>query len=240
MSDLDDTVHASTLLRFALTAQPPGRSREHRDLVTRYRTDAAFRRLVGNIAHGLGIDVLDVSDLSGLVLAPQPGSPFTSRIEDLTGDTRGVEDRLLFGLAWLGIATYCYPSPSSLERDDEAVFTIDQVSEHITDQCTVLEADWDGVEVDEDHLRTAWRAWLAIDPTNPTASGTLKKYGSRAWYLHQTVKVMVDHHLVLAMPVDGQFRTTARLRVQLREAGNELAVTLFRSAASRSSAEAQP
>ncbi|WP_157965220.1 hypothetical protein [Euzebya rosea] len=230
MFDRDDVAGVATLLRHTLARHLPGRHPEHRALLTRYRTDAGFRDLTEVMANGLGLDVLDVSDLSGLVLAPQPNSPFTVSVGDLTGDSRGAGDRLLYGLAWLGVATYCYPSPARLDDDREEVFTRDALSAHITDQCRVLESDWDGVDVDEEHLRTAWRLWLQKDPVNPTASGGQKKFGSRAWYLDQTIGLLAANHLIRETGVAGQYRTTARFRVQLREAGDSLALSLFRSA----------
>ncbi len=127
--DLTDVAAASQLLAFGLnrTARPVDGS-DYRLLLDRYRTDIRFKDVVDAIAEGLGLEVLG-TPRTGLVLAPQSTGPFATRLADLKVMT--AEDKLVFGLVLLALATYAYPSEVDLDDPDIKLVNVVKVDEFI-------------------------------------------------------------------------------------------------------------
>lgn len=95
----------------------PGRNARYADLVARFRNDTEFRAQVDAVAFGQGLDILDCSPIYGLVLTSTSAeSPYHMRLDDYAAMT--TDERHLNALAFLAIATACYPTAESLELED--------------------------------------------------------------------------------------------------------------------------
>jgi hypothetical protein len=125
----DELLAIGRLIAFGLDPrQSPGRSGEYHELVTRFRSDPEFRQRVATVASGQGLDILDCSQVYGLVLAARgPESPYYMRLDDYA--SMSVEERYLHALAFLAIATACYPTADALDADDGPLpqLTVSQV-----------------------------------------------------------------------------------------------------------------
>jgi hypothetical protein len=222
---LQQVEDAVDLVEFALRRRTSAEADdEFRRLRDDYRDQPRFADLVNTVVDRLGLRVVGESRF-GLVLAPLEGSVFAAR----TGDYReglAVEDRVLHGLAHLGIAAYCYPTANTLA--DSRVVSIDpvKVSGEITDAAQQLEADApDEVAVDSEELREAWRAWLALPPNLSGKRG--ERRGSRLWYVHQALRWLTEQQL---LSYDGTvWRTTHAYQAHVADIASDVKFLLVRA-----------
>lgn len=114
----EDAVAANRLLALSMDrASLPGTDEEHHQLIVRFRTDPGYASTVRQIAEPLGLRVLGASQQLGLVLDPTPNSPFSLSSRDLVEKFRwtSANDRIIYGVAVVGVATFCYPTAESFK-----------------------------------------------------------------------------------------------------------------------------
>lgn len=130
--------HAGRLVQWGLRPLArPAQEAEYQELVERYLDDGVFRTTVRELADGLGLTVLDVSE-HGLVLAPQDESIFALRPADFRPGSSKVDDRLLDGLAQIAIAATVFPRARDLDEDSDFVrapVTVDEVEAQLRQLC---------------------------------------------------------------------------------------------------------
>lgn len=160
--------HAGRLIQWGLRpVARPAQETEYRELVERYFDDGAFRTTVRELADGLGLHLLDVSE-HGVVLAPQNDSVFRLKPGDFRPGSSKVDDRLLDGLAQVAIASTVFPRARDLDDDPDIVrppVTVDEVEAQLRQLCERLaeeaRAEPDPDATDEDRgLIEAWRVYL--------------------------------------------------------------------------------
>ena len=117
---------AAELVGYGLRRARPTDKSDYRALLDRYGTDLLFRTAVDAAADGLGLVILSVTR-AGLVLAPTPDSVFAIRMVDLRSSPLDPTDRLVAGLALLGIAAYAYPNDVDLDDPDARTVDIKNV-----------------------------------------------------------------------------------------------------------------
>jgi hypothetical protein len=145
----------------------PAQEAEYRELVERYFDDSVFRTTVRELADGLGLHVLDVSE-HGVVLAPQEESIFALKPADFRPGGSRVDDRLLDGLAQVAIAATVFPRARDLDEDPDMVrapVTVDEVEAQLRLLCERLSEEAktrpDPSASDENRgLIEAWRVYL--------------------------------------------------------------------------------
>jgi hypothetical protein len=181
----DPIWHAGRLIQWGLRPlERPAQQAEYRELVERYFDEGAFRALVRELADGLGLHVLDVSE-HGLVLAPQDDSIFALRPADFRPNSTKAEDRLLDGLAQLAIAATVFPRSRDLNEDPDIVrppITVEEVDAHVRLICERLADETRGTPdpAASDEVRglvEAWRIYLRRLDTMETRDG---RQGMRA------------------------------------------------------------
>ncbi len=164
----DPSWHAGRFVQWGLRPlSRPAQESEYRELVERYFDDDAFRLTVREVADGLGLQVLDVTE-HGIVLAPQDGSVFGLRPGEFRPGSSKVDDRLLDGLAQLAIAATVFPRARDLDEDPDIVrppVTVDEVEAQLRHLCDRLELESrespDPAASDEARgLVEAWRIYL--------------------------------------------------------------------------------
>ncbi len=120
-ADLTDVRSAAELIQFGLARRVrPVEGSEYRVLLDRYRDELRFKDVVDTMAEGLGLEVLG-TPRAGIVLVPEPGGPFATRLGDLR--TMDQQEKLVFGLVLVGIAAYAYPN--DVDFDDPETRLID-------------------------------------------------------------------------------------------------------------------
>lgn len=136
-STRDPVWHAGRLVQWGLRPLArPAQEADYRDLVERYFDDGAFRTTVRELADGLGLHVLDVSE-HGVVLAPHDDSIFALKPADFRGGSSKVDDRLLDGLAQVAIAATVFPRAGDLDEDPDISVPLSpwMRSKHSSDGC---------------------------------------------------------------------------------------------------------
>jgi hypothetical protein len=163
----DSVWHAGRLLQWALRPLArPAQESEYRELVDRYFDDGAFRAAVRDLADGLGLHLLDVSE-HGVVLAPHDDSVFALKPADFRSASAKVDDRLLDGLAQVAIAATVFPRARDLDEDPDIVrapVTVDEVETQLRQLCERLSEEARGApdpNADDERrgLIEAWRVY---------------------------------------------------------------------------------
>jgi hypothetical protein len=119
---------AGVLIALGLRRARPTDKSEYRQLLDRYGTDPIFRSVVDAFAEGLGLVVL-ATTRSGMVLAPTADSVFGIRMADMRA--MDASEKLLAGLALLGLAAYAYPNDVDLDDPDARTVDIKSVDTFI-------------------------------------------------------------------------------------------------------------
>lgn len=168
MTQRDPVWHAARLVQWGLKPlSRPAQETEYRELVERYFDDVGFRTTVRELADGLGLQVLDVSE-HGVVLAPIEESIFALKPADFRIGSSKVDDRLLDGLAQVAIAATVFPRARDLDEDPDivrAAVTVDEVEGGLRQLCERLSAEARGMpdpNADDERrgLIEAWRVYM--------------------------------------------------------------------------------
>lgn len=164
----DSVWHASRLIQWGLRPLArPAQEAEYRELVERYFDDGAFRTTVRELADGLGLHVLDVSE-HGVVLAPMVDSIFALKPADFRPGSSKADDRLLDGLAQIAIAATVFPRARDLDEDPNiarAPVTVDEVETQLRQLCERVSAEARSApdpNADDERrgLIEAWRVYM--------------------------------------------------------------------------------
>jgi hypothetical protein len=145
----------------------PAQESEYQELVDRYFDDTAFRTTVRQLADGLGLQLLDVSE-HGTVLAPLDDSIFAFRPSDFRPTSARADDRLLDGLVQMAVAATVFPRARDLDDDPDIVrppVTVDEVEALLRQLCDRLSDEARGAPdpaaSDERRgLIEAWRVYM--------------------------------------------------------------------------------
>ncbi len=119
MTTLMPTVrHAARLVYKALhTTAAPVNDAEYRELLALYRADPAFKLHVQDVAEGLTLVILDVSERGLIVVPSNRESKFAVRMTDIrTG--MSVDQRAAIVLAHVAIASVFFPTTDGLDDDN--------------------------------------------------------------------------------------------------------------------------
>jgi hypothetical protein len=163
----DPVWHAGKLIQWGMRPLArPAQEAEYRELVEHYFDNSAFRTTVRELADGLGLHLLDVSE-HGVVLAPHQDSIFVLKPADFRPGSSKADDRLLDGLAQVAIAATVFPRARDLDEDPDIArspVTIDEVDALLRQLCERLSeqasAEPDPGASDEQRgLTDAWRIY---------------------------------------------------------------------------------
>jgi hypothetical protein len=202
-----DVMLAARLIQWGLRrGSHAGREPEYAELIRFYRDRPEFRRAVHDVATGLFLEVVDVSD-RGMVLAAPPDSAFAPRTANMRGQT-GADDRLIFGIIHVAIATTVFPRPGDLDEYDvvgRPAITVDEVEGTLRQICARLEErfrDRPPPTVDDEAagLHDAWLAFHHRAPEMLTESGQRSSRGTR-----RMIEATLDR-----LSADGMFRRSNR------------------------------
>ncbi|SBT95111.1 hypothetical protein GA0115233_11181, partial [Streptomyces sp. DI166] len=115
MTQYDDVAAAARMVALAMTrGKSPGRSGDYARLVRRFDTEPEFAQLVRKVAQGFDLTVQEVHPQAGLVLATTNETDFAVSVTDLVPNA---ENRPLYLLAHLAIASRAFPRPENLDDD---------------------------------------------------------------------------------------------------------------------------
>lgn len=213
---------ASRLLYKALQINlSPANDAEYRELLARYRSNPVLKQVLAEVAEGMQLQVLDVSE-RGLIVAPTgKESRFSLRMSDLRKQPMSEEQKVATALCMLAISAVFYPTQELL--DDESRFPIPARVPKFRDSLLVLaermkEQDGDDNLVIEE-MRPGWGYILQIAPMQPHRPNSISSVDG---LIRMVLRQMKESGLVTATRGDDDddsrdFTPTHRLRINLRE-----------------------
>jgi hypothetical protein len=213
-------VRAGRLIAYGLRPRAyPGPIPEYGGLVARYRTDLDFQRTVDAIAEGLGLTVLDATQL-GFYLGTTPESRFAFTLADFRRE-RGAstfEDRVQHGLALAAIAAYFYPQAPDLAEERHREARVSQVERFLRNACEELrnaQGDADP-RTDQPEFERAWRLYVRQKETTSTADGRRAQRGTLS-VIARTFELLAEAGLVRRTrdEADPAYQPLERFRLQV-------------------------
>ncbi|WP_238011812.1 hypothetical protein KZZ52_13010 [Dactylosporangium sp. AC04546] len=229
---MEDVWAAAELVAFGLRpGARPSEGNPYGLLLERYRTSTAFRDAVDTVAGGLGLVVLGAPPRTGLVLTTQPGSVFAVRMADLRGGNLGADDKLIAGLAVLGIAAYAFPTDADLDATEVKIVEVAALDRFIRDAIERLPAATDG-PADTEHRRAAdvYRRTAAFRPKD-RQPGPAR--GCTQFAVQEVLGWLVERGAARAMPQMGPstYQLTDRFRLLVADMAGGEALSALRAAA---------
>ncbi|WP_181784634.1 hypothetical protein [Pseudonocardia pini] len=168
-ADLTQVKAAAELVAFGLQRRSrPVEGSDYRALLDRYRTELRFRDVVDTMAEGLGLEVLG-TPRSGIVLAPEPGGPFATKLADFR--TMDQAERLVFGLVLIGIAAYAYPQDVDFDDPETKLVDLLKVDEFLRSAIDTLKAQEGGEGTPEERARVAAEVYADMPQLITTQTG---------------------------------------------------------------------
>lgn len=221
----DDAYQAGRLIQWGLRVKAvPFNDEEYRELLDRFIDQPSFRRLVIQIAAGLGLSVLEAT-ARGLFLGTEDDSVFGRRPSDFRGSS-SAEERLMDGLVQIAIAATIYPRQQDLDEDTieaKPPITAIEVDETLRSLCTEHKrrvSDDPDVESDaiDRGLQEAWRVYESRPGLKTTAKGNVSPNSTQS-LIRRHLQSLVEHgcFLVSKQGTTELYRPTLRYQVQVKE-----------------------
>lgn len=215
-----DPVAANRLIRFTVDRQArPGTHPEYAALLHRYQTDPSYAHAVHEAARALGLRVLAKDDQLGLILDTTSDSPFAIRGDELARDLgwSSAEERVIYGVALVAVAAYCYPYHNSFSVPGVRQVTAAAVDEFVR-AAAAKGADTEDDEAEEDvPLADALAMYVGEKSVAYGRDGGLKK-DCTVYKVGKTLRWLSDRGFMVRDATDRDlFRATEKFRVHVRE-----------------------
>jgi hypothetical protein len=237
--DLPDITAASALIRHALAGRPLATGSEYGELFDRYLHHQAFRDLVASVADGLDLAVLQAPPTTGLVLSPNPDSPFRLRFADLRPWTP--DERLVAGLVLLGIAALRFPREEDLDAEGIVRYvTVGSVEKFMREAIRPLAiaptADAKSIEA---YARSAAEAYERMPGLLRTEKRGQRKRGCTMRVIEDVFDLLIEQRMARrpARMDDDTLQLTDRFRVHVAEIAGSEALAVLRAVAAQQPAE---
>jgi hypothetical protein len=232
--ELEHVRRAARLIAFGLTpAKRPTNDPDYERLVRAYLDDPTLASAARELAAGLGLRLLDVSDY-GVTLGAQPESPFGLTVQEYQAGL-SAEERLLHGLVQVGLAAYLYPRAEDLEADAEVVeVRVEELERFLRETCEAaarsLPPAGDTPAAYPD-LEDAFRIYLRWPSTHATKDGR-RAAKTTEGIIAQALERLCEHGLMQRARSEGGevFKALRRYRVQVRELASHEALQIIRQA----------
>jgi hypothetical protein len=216
--------NASRLIYKALhTSLSPINDSDYRELLALYRADAEFRRHSEEIAIGMQLQILDASEMRGLIVVPASReSRFAVRLADIRNTGMDVPQKAALVLAHIAIAAVFFPTTDALDDDNytpspattamcrDTMYSLAKrlkdASELPTDIPVDLAPGWEAICAMPEGMREGQRA-------SPASRAGVVKLALNQMYAHGLVRLDRGEE----DDASAAYTATHRLRVQLRE-----------------------
>lgn len=215
-----DFVAANRLLALSLDqSRRPGSDSDHQELLGRFRTDPGYASAVREAAEPLGLRVLGVDPQLGLLLDTTADSPFALRSDDLQREFKwsSANERVVYGVALVGIATFCYPTAASFNEPGVRQVTAREVDYWIR---KAAEATPHQDEEPGDQIAAAdgLAVYVAEKAVSHNRSSDALRHDCTVYKVGRLLRWLADSGFLLRDPADkDRFRSTERFRLHVRE-----------------------
>ena len=214
---------AARLIQFGLRPRTrPVQEPEYHQLVTRFLDHAEFRGIVKEMATGLGMTVLDASEL-GLVLGPTEDSVFSVHPASVL-KRQTPDDRLLDGLVQVAIAATVFPRAQDLEDTSTSArppVTVDEVEESVRALCQRLDEEAKGrpdptFDEGTTGLYEAWRVYNGRSAARETPARRQAARTTRR-IIETNLELLHEWGCFNRTETDGAYQSTWRYQVLVKE-----------------------
>lgn len=216
----DDFVDANRLLALSFgRSSRPGANPTHRELLGRFRTDPGYATAVRRAAEPLGLRVLGADPQLGLILDTLADSPFSLRSDDLQQDFKwsSASERIIYGVAFVGIATYCYPTSNAFSESGSRQVTAIEVDDWIR---KAAEATQHATESPSEHIAPpdALAIYVAEKSISHHKGSAALRQDCTVSRVGRALRWLADRgFLVRDQGTKDLFRSTERFRLHVRE-----------------------
>jgi len=215
-----DFVAANRLLAMSLDrSRRPGSDQDHRELLGRFRTDPGYATAVREAAEPLGLRVLGVDPQLGLLLDTTADSPFALRTEDLLRDFKwsSASERVIYGLALVGIATFCYPTAASFNEPGVRQVTALEVDDWIRKAAESAQHQTEQVG-EQIGPADALATYVTEKAVSHNRSSDALRQDCTVYKVGRLLRWLAERGFLVRDPGDKElFRTTERFRLHVRE-----------------------
>ncbi|OLT11328.1 hypothetical protein BJF78_26925 [Pseudonocardia sp. CNS-139] len=222
-ADLTDVRAAAELITFGLARRArPVEGSDYRALLDRYRTELRFKDVVDTMAEGLGLEVLG-TPRAGIVLVPEPGGPFATRMSDLRPMDQ--DERLVFGLVLVGIAAYAYPNEVDFDDPETKLVDVLRIDEFLRAAIAALPPpDLDG------RARAAADVYADLPSFVPTQTGRRAR-GCTLRAVEEVCGWLVEQGAAREAPTLGPdtYHLTDRFRLLVADSAGNAALEALRT-----------
>lgn len=229
-----DVYLAGRLIQWGLRPKViPFNEPDYRELIERFIDRPTFRGTVRELAEGLGLSVLQVSD-RGIFLGTQQDSVFAQKPSDFRGGRSSADTRLLDGLVQIAIAATIYPRQQDLDEDAleaKPPITCQEVDEGLRKLCAEFKlraAENPDAATDDlqQGFQEAWRVYESRPAVRTTSQGSLT-LNSTQGLIRRHLQELAAHG---CFNISGQephelFRPTLRYQILVKELAS---TTLYR------------
>lgn len=234
---------AGRLLALGLSPQRrPSSEPDYARLLRRWLDDPLLERVTRDLASGLGLRLIDVSDY-GVTLGATPESPFSLTVADYRAGL-SAEERLIHGLVQVGLAAYLYPRAEDLEAEgDVRRVTVRELDRFLREACQALVDRHPAVAdppAERGELEDAFRVYLRWPAARETADARRAAKTTLGVIAHALARLAEAGLLRRSGDEDGgAYQALQRYRVQVRELAAHEALRALRGAAPARAAGAQ-
>lgn len=225
---------AGRLLALGLSpTRRPSSEPDYARLLRRWLDDPLLERVARDLAAGLGLRLIDVSDY-GVTLGATPESPFSLTVADYRASL-SAEERLLHGLVQVGLAAFLYPRAEDLEAEGEVRrVTVRELDQFMREACQALAERNPAVAdppVEHTELEEAFRVYLRWPATRETADARRAAKTTTGIIAHALTRLSEAGLLRRCGDEDGgAYQALHRYRVQVRELAAHEALRALRAA----------
>lgn len=229
----DDLVAANRLLALSLDrSSRPGSNTDHGELLGRFRTDPGYASAVRQAAEPLGLRVLGADPQLGLVLDTTADSPFSLRSEDVQREFKwgSANERIIYGVALVGIATFCYPTANSFSESGARLVTALEVGDWIRE---AAESTQRSTEPSGDQIAPpdALATYVAEKAVSHNKSSEALKQDCTVYKVGRLLRWLADGGFLVRDTGDkDRFRSTERFRLHVREVAANAVFETIRAA----------
>ncbi len=219
--DNQNSAAARLIYRALNLSATPANDVEYRELLARYRASPELQQVLAEIAEGMELVVLDVSE-RGLIIAPtRKESRFSIRLVDLRKNL-SEDQRVALALSFLAICAVFYPTTALIE--DDSRFPMPATLAMFRDTLTALSGRMNALEDSDDYsreeLRPGWSYIHSLPVSIPQADRASPN--SIEGLVRMALNYLIDYGLVNNVRAQDEgeadeFTATHRLRIQLRE-----------------------
>jgi hypothetical protein len=230
--DAETVRDAARLVAFGLApSSRPTNEPDYERLVRRWLDDPVFERAVREVATGLGLRIVEVSEY-GATLAGLPGSPFGLTVADYRASLT-TEERLLHGLVQLGLAAWLYPRSEDLEAEAEvrrvSVGELDAFLRETCDRLARERPESSDAPSAMPELEEAFRIYRRWPSTKETSDGRRAAKTTTGLIAHALERLAEAGMLRrTGDEAGGTFQALRRYRVQVRELAAHEALGVLR------------